>query len=293
MYDENFYEGITRHTIQTPGFRTVYRHCGPGWEDAETIFLLHGSLASGRWWEPAMSSFAELLPGKYACYAPDLRSHGDADALPIKGCQSLADDMRAVMDAIGIKRAHIVGWSLGGGPAMLMALSQPERCLSLTLVSSLSPYGTPQLTPANRQAISEALARGDKAFLERVVRSGSLKEGRFPTNGSPPGEALFSYLLQSAMQLQNYPGDENAGEGSAVAMQTFYAADRTPTAPFKVLSIHGDADPIISNEYFAKMRQAWSPDKFEEVIFEGSGHSPHVEQPRRFAAALDEFFDTL
>ena len=294
MTDDTFYDSVSLQRLTTPRLSTVYRHNGRDWQDAESVLFIHGSLASGRWWEPTIASFEELMPSKYACYAPDLRSHGDADPLPVHGMQSFADDLLSMLDTIGIKRTHIVGWSMGGGAAMQLALDHPERCLSLVLVSSLSPYGTGEAyIPANRQQIGELIERGQYEALAKVVRAGNFREGRFPLNNTPPGNALFYYLLQSAMQTTNYPGDEANGEGNSPAMKEFNLAARTIHFGLPVLSLHGTVDHFVSSEYNAQARRAWPPALFREVIFEGAGHTPQVEQPRRFAAALDDFFSGL
>lgn len=293
MTDDTFYHSVSSYRVTTPRLSTVYRHNGRDWQDAETVLFLHGSLASGRWWEPTIAAFEELMPSKYACYAPDLRSHGEADPLPVQGMQSFSDDLLSVMDTIGIKRAHIVGWSMSGGAAMLLALDHPERCLSLTLVSSVSPYGTPDLIPANRFLLAEAIRRGNLEAVAKIIRAGNLRDGRFPLDNSPPGNALFYYLLQSVLEVQNYPGDEANGEGGSPAMRNFNVAGRCASISLPVLSIHGNADAIVSNDYYQEARRPWPPERFQEVILDGASHSPMVEQPRRFAVILDDFFSKL
>ncbi|HEX2913916.1 MAG TPA: alpha/beta hydrolase [Chloroflexia bacterium] len=294
MTDDTFYESVDFHRVKTSRLSTVYRHSGRDWQDAESIVFIHGSLSSSRWWEPALASFQELMPSKYACYAPDLRSYGDADPLPIRGMDSMSEDVLSVMDSIGIRQAHIVGWSMGGGPATQLVLDHPDRALSLTLVSSVAPSGLPvEQIPAKREVVAQAIHRGDLETLARIVRAGNFREGRFPLNGSPPANALFYYLLQSVLQMQNYPGDENNNEGGTMAMVNFHVAERCAAIRVPVLSLHGDHDAIIPNEYFVKIRQPWPPHLFHEVIFEGAAHTPHVEQPRRFAVALDEFFSNI
>lgn len=294
IWDETFYDSVRVFRVNTPRLSTVYRHSGRDWQDAETIFFIHGSLASGRWWEPVMAAFDDLMPGTYACYAPDLRSHGEADPLPVQGIESLTGDCLAVMDAIGIKKAHIVGWSLGAGPAMQLAFDHPGRCLSLTLVSPLPPFGTEAaFIPANRAYIGQVIRQGNYEAVTKIIKASNLRVGRFPLDNSPPGNALFYYLLQSAMQIENYPGDEENGEGDSAAMHQFNMADRCAGISLPVLSIHGDEDPIISNELFTRMRACWPAENYREEIFKGSSHSPMVEQPRRFAVTLDEFYTAI
>ena len=294
MRDDTFYDSLGLHRIKTPRLATVYRHSGRDWQDAESIFFIHGSLASGRWWEPALAAFEELMPNKYACYAPDLRSHGQADPLPVLGMESLSADMLSVMDAIGLKKAHLVGWSMGGGVAMQLALDHPNRCLSLTLVNSVSPYGIERgQLRGDPEALGQAIRRGELETVSKLIRASNLREGRFPLDNSPPGNALVAFLVQSAMQAQNYPGDTEHREGNHEAMYRFNLAARCASFPRPVLSIHGDQDIFASEEYFARAALPWPPDRYHEVIFEGASHSPMVEQPRRFVITLDDFFSRI
>jgi pimeloyl-ACP methyl ester carboxylesterase len=294
MHDDTFYDSLGLHRIKTSRLSTVYRHSGRDWQDAESIFFIHGSLASGRWWEPALAAFEELMPNKYACYAPDLRSHGQADPLPVQGMESLSADMLSVMDAIGLKKAHLVGWSMGGGVATQLALDHPNRCLSLTLVSSVLPDGVERgQLRGDPEAMGQAIRRGELETVSKLIRASNLREGRFPLDNSPPGNALVSYLVQSAMQAQNYPGDTEHGEGNHEAMYRFNVTGRCATFPRPVLNIYGDHDIFASREDFARAGRFWPPDRYHEVIFEGASHSPMVEQPRRFVITLDDFFSRI
>ncbi len=292
--DATFYDSVGLHRVKTPRLSTVYRHSGRDWQDAESVLFIHGSLASGRWWEPTMAAFEELMPNKYACYAPDLRSHGQAEALPVQGMESLAEDMLSVLDVIGVKQVHVVGWSLGGGVATQLALDNPQRCLSLTLVSSVAPFGIERGSlRGDPQLTAEAIRRGDLEAVTKFIRASNLREGRFPLDGSPPGNALLAYLVQSAMQVQNFPGDEPNGEGDYEAMYRFNVAERCAAFPHPVLAVHGDQDAVATNSYLAEAARPWSLDQYRRIIFQGTGHAPMVEQPRRFAVTLDEFFGQI
>lgn len=290
MIDDTFYNEISRHPLQTGLYRTVYRHSGRDWQDAEAIFFIHGGLTSGRWFEPAQAAFEELMPGKYACYAPDLPGCGEAEALAKTDPESLVSAMLAVLEEIGIRQAHFVGWDLGGAVASQLALRHPERCLSLTLLSSPGPTIPPEPLPANWPKLSSAIHSSDLENISRLMRANNFREGRFPANNTPPGNALISYLVQTALQTPNNVPEPN--ENSAIQLN-LPEIQRLKQSAFKTLSLHGDTDPLISNELFDQLRKLWQPQPFEEIIFEGSSHAPHVEQPRRFAIELDHFFSHL
>ncbi len=231
-----------------------------------------------------MAAFEELLPASYACYAPDLPGHGEAEKLTESLPNLPMAAVLAILDTLGIRRAHIVGWSLAGGQtALQFALTQPDRCLSLSLISSNAPF-YPNLAAMQTHfsRLSEAIRRGNYEAVGQLIRSTYYREGRFPLNGSPPANALFFYLLQSVMQLDGLPD---------------LLVQPAPISPAELslplLMVHGDADLLISASEYKQADQFWPTDRLTKVVFEGASHTPMVEQPRRFALVLDEFLSHL
>lgn len=102
---------------------------------APPVILLHGSPGSAG----DFATFARILAGAgRETFALDLPGYGDSERYV--GDYSLGADARTVlawMDARGIARAHIVGWSLGGGVGVRMASLAPERIASLTMLASI------------------------------------------------------------------------------------------------------------------------------------------------------------
>ena len=104
-----------------------------------TLVLIHGMAGSLTTWDPV---FAELAR---SCdvIAIDLPGHGESARL--RGdysLGSLAASVRDVLDALEVRKATIVGHSLGGGIAMQFMYQFPERCERLILVSSARGTGT-------------------------------------------------------------------------------------------------------------------------------------------------------
>lgn len=95
------------------------------------LVLLHGFGGSGAVWAPV----AALLPGDLPLLAPDLPGHGRSIAEPAGGAGRIAKAVLADLEARGIDRFHLAGHSLGGAVAALIALRNPERIRSLTLLS--------------------------------------------------------------------------------------------------------------------------------------------------------------
>src|SRR6201991_548263 len=86
------------------------------------------------------------LPEEYQPLAIDLRGFGDTDDEPIdatRGLRDFADDLAATVEALGLDRVHLVGWSMGGGVVLQYLTDRPgtHRVASLTLVDPVSPFG--------------------------------------------------------------------------------------------------------------------------------------------------------
>ena len=116
-------EGITAKTVTTD--RITTRVLFSGAEDGVPVLFLHGNVSSATWWEETMVS----LPDGYRGIAPDQRGFGDAELEKkidaSNGMGDLAHDAIALLDHLGIDKAHIVGNSLGG---MVVWRMIPQTC---------------------------------------------------------------------------------------------------------------------------------------------------------------------
>ncbi|MFI1808911.1 alpha/beta hydrolase [Streptomyces sp. NPDC020422] len=109
-------------------------------DEGEAVVFVHGNVSSSVFWHTTLPT----LPAAYRPLAVDLRGFGGTDPLPVdatRGLRDYADDLAALLDALGIERAHLVGWSMGGGVVMQYLRDHPGAVRSLTLVSPVSPYG--------------------------------------------------------------------------------------------------------------------------------------------------------
>jgi pimeloyl-ACP methyl ester carboxylesterase len=109
-------------------------------DEGEPVVFVHGNVSSSAFWRTTLP----LLPERYRPIAPDLRGFGDTDPLPIdatRGLRDHADDLAALMAALGLDRVHLVGWSMGGGVVLQYLSDHPAAVRSVTLVNPVSPYG--------------------------------------------------------------------------------------------------------------------------------------------------------
>lgn len=122
------------------GVRLSYRQAGAG----PDVVLVHGIGANMAFWRMEV---VRRLARRFRVTVYDLRGHGYSDMAPSGyGTAAMADDLRALLDEIGIERAHLVGHSFGGAIALHAAMLCPDRALSLVLADTVLPA----LQPAQR-----------------------------------------------------------------------------------------------------------------------------------------------
>jgi pimeloyl-ACP methyl ester carboxylesterase len=272
--------------IELHGRRAIYRIAG----DGPAVVLVHGMLNSSSHWQ----SVALDLAAEHTVIAPDLIGHGDS-AAP-RGDYSLgahAASIRDLLTALGIERATVVGHSLGGGVAMQFAYQFPQRTERLALVSSgglgrrvhgflraatlpgsefvLPLLAGPQVLSAGR-AVGRVLARagvklGNDA-LEMARGHASL--------GDPESRAAFVHTLRASV---------DAGGQRVQAVDRLYLAEELP-----LLIVWGAGDRIIPPEHGQRAHELVPGSRFE--LFERAGHFPHLDEPERFVATLEDWIAT-
>ncbi|MFJ5954503.1 alpha/beta fold hydrolase [Paenarthrobacter sp. NPDC092416] len=127
-----------RTGIRVPCF--VQGHLGGNDDGGAPLLLLHA-------WGESRGSFDRLIASLQprVLVAPDLRGHGGADK-PEEGYSlvEVAEDVAAVLDALQIPRAHVLGSSSGGYVAQQLAVTHPDRVASVVLVGApLSLHSRP------------------------------------------------------------------------------------------------------------------------------------------------------
>jgi pimeloyl-ACP methyl ester carboxylesterase len=155
--------------------------------------------------------------------------------------QDMADDAKGVLDALQIARAHVVGVSMGGMIAQRLALSAPERVLSLaSVMSSSGARGLPEATPAVTRALLSRPKGGSlQAEIEHAVKLFKL----IGSPGFPIDESLLKTRVSASTERSYHP------EGFMRQMVAIVADTRRADALSKVavptLVVHGKADPLV------------------------------------------------
>lgn len=345
---DHLLEGIHAHDISTPRLRARVLERPASSEPTLTVVFVHGNVSSSLFYQPTMLALAPDV----RALAIDLRGFGGSETLPVdasRGLSDFADDIISVLDALGVHSAHLVGWSMGGGVVMQLMLDAPERLLSVTLESPVSPYGFggtaldgSLLTPdaagtggggANPDFVAR-LEAGDTTADEATSPRSVYRSAYVAAPDTLEHEDLWvASMLTTATGVDNYPGDSTASENwpgfapghrgvlNTMAPTNFNVSgivDLAHKPP--VLWVRGAADAIVSDTSFFDLnmlgqigaipgwpgaeiappqpmvsqtravleRYAAQGGTYREVVFEGCGHSPHLEQHDGFVTALSE-----
>ncbi|MDD2894094.1 MAG: alpha/beta fold hydrolase [Halothiobacillaceae bacterium] len=103
----------------------------------EPLIILHGLFGSSANWRSIAAGLAPPEHSQHGCWQvvlPDLRNHGASPHSPTHRYTDMVGDILGLMDTLKLERAHILGHSLGGKAAMLLASRAAERVQSLTVV---------------------------------------------------------------------------------------------------------------------------------------------------------------
>jgi len=268
--------GVRPKVIATDRITTRVLFAGP--DEGVPVLFLHGNASSATWWEETMVS----LPPGYRGIAPDLRGFGDADLEAkvdaTRGPGDWADDAVALLDHLGIAKAHIAGCSLGGCVVWYMLREYPERFLTASPVDSGSPFGyggTKDLegTPCyedyagsggglSNPELIKRMAEGDRSMDSQFSPRAAMRALVFKPLFVPEREEdLLSSMLTMHLGAQDNPGDLMPSPnwpyvapgvwGSANALSPKYAGDisRLYAAEPKVdvLWVRGSHDLAVSD----------------------------------------------
>jgi 3-oxoadipate enol-lactonase len=140
------------------GVRLNVEVAGP--EDAPALLLAHSVGCDLHLWDAQVAALA----GSYRVVRYDARGHGKTDApAGDYAIEALGGDALAILDALGVDRAHLCGLSLGGTLGQWLALNAPERLASLTLCDTAARLGTIE---GWQSRIDAALRQGMEALAD-------------------------------------------------------------------------------------------------------------------------------
>lgn len=237
------------------------------------VLMTHSILSSSMMWDLQ----AQLLADRgYRVIRADTRGHGQSQASPAPyTMQDLVDDSVAVLDGLGIARAHYVGLSLGGMSGFGLGILHPDRVMSLCLCDARADM-TPAMAAPWDERIAIAQATGCAGLAQATAERWF---GRAFLDAHPAIEQQF---------LQAIASTSVAGfEGCARAIQGLDYLGRVGQIQTLTTLIVGANDGPLPQAMQA-LKDLIAGAAIDVIA--DAGHLPNIDQPAAFNAALLRHF---
>jgi pimeloyl-ACP methyl ester carboxylesterase len=273
-----FAAGLHKHERQVAGHRWVYAEREATSPDAPTLVLVHGFTGSKENWFP----LAKAFNGRYRLVIPDLPGWGESERLPRENYGFLAQGERlaAFIHAVSPDRPVVlVGHSMGGGIAALVAAGYPQRVSRVALLDAAgvrfedNRFGESVLAGQNPFEVTDAKS------LDRYIGTVFHRDDAKPWIPWPADRAYVARRRHDAAFEQAVL--DRIGRGP----ERFLPGDEAARIrqPALLLWCKQDAviDPSALAQYAARIPQA------SRVMLDDCGHMSQVERPAEVAEAID------
>ena len=241
----------------------------------EPVLLIHGHTQDRRIWDPVMPGLREA---GIRVIRPDLRGHGRSFR-PDSGYHWIdhAADMAAVLDDAGVDSAVVVGYSIGGGIALEMALTMSGRLGSLVLMSPVMPDRS--FEPAFMENLKQ---------VARVARTdGIVAAMTGPWAESPLFEFSFSKpgVREAAESITvDFPGAEYLATDRDMVKRSWTVPDRLAEVKAPTLVLVGDHETPGFRAWAGEAAAAIPGARLD--VLEDCGHLLPLEEPDRVSQAI-------
>lgn len=267
--------GLSSKQLEVADLSIHYYEGGP--KDGETILMVHGFGADKNNW----LQFARFFTKRYHVIALDLPGFGESSKPPASydvGTQ--AERIAAFTQALGIKRLHIIGNSMGGHIAALYAARYPQQVASVALLDNAG-IDAPQ-----------------KSELYRRIEQG--KPNPLVVNNAQQFEQLIDFVFYKAPalpeRLKHYMA-EQAIANSAMNTQIFSQLreryiplePELPKIEAPTLLLWGDHDRVLDVSSIKVMQPLLKHPSV--VVMKDCGHVPMIERPEETAGHYQAFLD--
>ena len=242
-----------------------------GDEKSPPVMIVHGLYGSGRNW----GVIAKRLSDQFFVITVDLRNHGDSPWLDTHNYHVMADDLVEVINSLNIK-PNIIGHSMGGKAAMVLALKRPNLVRNL-IIADIAPvkyeHDQSQFIEAMQKVdLSKVEKRSDATLaLSKFVEDKSLQN--FFTQSldiKAKRWKLNLKVLRSEMsEILSFPKIESEFSGHS-------------------LFLKGEKSDYIKPEHRKLIKSLFTQARF--ATFKEAGHWLHAEKPREFESAARLFF---
>lgn len=268
--------GLSEKTVTLQEHEIRYLQGG----DGEVVVLLHGIFAEKDHWV----DFARELTGHYRVIVPDLPGYGKSSRLSNQAYDyaSQAARLKALLDALGIERAHLAGNSMGGTIAALFAARYPERAQSLAFIGA--PHGIRSPEPSEMDRLIDAgkaplIAHNDAEFESMMA----LLFVERPFLPYPVLHTARSTAIASATSNRRLWEEQLKDR---YLLNDYIGEWRAPT-----LVLWGNGDRVF-NVSGAEVLRARSQNTTVQLLA-GVGHLPMMEAPKESARIYAGFLERV
>lgn len=257
--------------VDAGGSELYYERSGSG----EPLLLIQGMSATHRAWG---QDFLAPLMESLECIVFDNRGMGlSGEARMPFTIADMAGDVAALLDALELERAHVLGISMGGMIAQELALAHPERIRSLSLGATYcGGPGSTLMAEEDLRTLGAAMASGDRELVLRSMWEINLSPG-FREVGS-----RYAAFHEMATELQA-PRDVILQQMRACGAHDTSARLGQISVPTQV--IHGTADRLLGVNNGIQIARLLG---VEPRLLDDVGHMFWWEQPVRSAALVRE-----
>ena len=243
------------------GIELAYERRGKG----TPLVLIHGYPLDHSIW----AEVAKLLENDFDLILPDVRGFGESTTVAEPYTMTnLAEDMAALLDALGLKQAAFAGHSMGGYVALAFAKAFPSRINGLVLVASQAAADAPERKEGRYKTAAEVSQKGVQIVVDAMTDKLS-------------SEPSIRDFIRPLIGKQSVAGVTGALKAMAERedLSSFLAEFTHP-----LVLIHGTVDELIPPDRAREIKALVPSAHFVELT--GAGHMPMMEQPRQTADAL-------
>ena len=237
------------------------------------VILLHGMTDSWRSYEMILPH----LPASLHVYALSLRGHGNSSR-PLKGYHpnDFSKDIAVFMKNLDIRNAVLVGHSMGSTIVQHFAVNYPELTWAIVLIGPFANYDKPGIREF-KKAIDQLSDPVDSLFAADFQESTIVR--------SVP-EKMMNIFIEETRKLPAY-----VWQGVAAGWSTSNFLDGLSRYKKPALIVWGDKDVYTSQADQELLKATIKCTSL--VIYKGTGHALHWEEPQRFAKDLAEFVGNI
>jgi pimeloyl-ACP methyl ester carboxylesterase len=251
---------------------SMIRHPAAAPEGLPPLLIAHGLFGSGRNW----GVIARRLADRRDVVAVDMRNHGDSPHFPTQGYAEMGADLAEVVEHLG-GRADVLGHSMGGKAAMMLALTRGDLVRKL-VVADIAPV-------AYRHEQVQNVAAMRSVPVDRV-RTRADADGALADRIDDP--ALRAFFLQS-LDLRSAPPRWKLNLDVLETEMPKIVGWPDPAGHFDgpVLFLSGAESHYVRPENRETIRRLFPAARFAKIP--GAGHWLHAEKPREFEETVRVF----